>query len=168
MSLPIAADASFDYEQFRSLAQSIIRYETQSTLTATALVHELYLKHRKSKLSNGQNPNSLSPQFAARMMKQILIDRARSRISRKKLESDRGDKVDRTGNTDAVNAERIADLDELIVLLSKELPVNAELARLHLYSEYSIDECADILEISRATAYRKWQFSKAWLQSHMS
>ena len=63
---------------------------------------------------------------------------------------------------------RIVEFDELLEQLSNELPINAELVRLHVLSEYSIDESAKILGISRATAYRKWQFSKGWMQSRMA
>lgn len=168
MSNPTSVYVLVDYKRLRGLAQSIIQFESQCTLSATALVHELYLKSRAQKKHSGEEPNAISPQFAARMMKQILIDRARSRIARKKLETDSQERKSQNHGCEIVKLERILDFDELVDQLSNELPENGELVRLHVYSEYSIDECAEIMGISRATAYRKWQFSKAWLQRQIS
>ena len=168
MSNPASVHVLVDYKKLKGLAQSIIKFESQCTLSATALVHELYLKSRAQKNSSADKPNAISPQFAARMMKQILIDRARSRIARKKLEAVCQKRKSQHDCCEVARLQSILDFDELVDQLSSELPENGELVRLHVYSEYSVDECAKILGISRATAYRKWQFSKAWLQRHIS
>jgi len=152
------------YLSLRRLAQSMIRFEAQCTLSATGLVHELYLKFRRQKNGANEEADVISPQFASRMMRQILIDRARSRISRKKLETAKGKPLSETENRDKFQLERLLDFEDLLARLSKELPENAELVRLHVYAGLSIEECAENLGLSRATAYRKWQFSKGWLQ----
>ena len=55
------------------------------------------------------------------------------------------------------------EVDDAISLLAVSLPENAELVRLHLYGDLSIEEAGLTLGLRRATAYRKWAFSKAWL-----
>ena len=166
--MSIADNTFVNYDRLRHLAHSIIRFENQSTLTATGLVHELFLKFRAQRSNRGENLESFPSHFAARMMKQILIDRARSRLSRKKLEEARNNNAVATEKNRLKSMRRIVEFDELLEQLSNELPINAELVRLHVLSEYSIDESAKILGISRATAYRKWQFSKGWMQSRMA
>lgn len=167
MSNPTTVDAWIDYKRLRGLAQSIIQFESQCTLSATALVHELYLKFRSQRKKVSEDPHEISPQFAARMMKQILIDRARSRISRKRLEGVNGEGKIESENREVEQLDRLLDFEALLEQLANELPENAELVRLHVYSDLSIEECADTLEMSRATAYRKWQFSKGWLQARI-
>lgn len=62
----------------------------------------------------------------------------------------------------------LVELDDAIDLLAKGMPENAELARLHLYDGISIEAAAEKLGISRATAFRKWDFSRTWLASKLN
>ena len=158
-------NADGDYNQLKGLAQSLLRNESLCTLTATGLVHELFLKARRHNGGASRNSSTQTafPPFAGRMMRQILIDRARSRATRRKAEGHamtlHGDDEVQIHNMKS----RLIELDDLIGKLAVHLPVNAELVRLHLYEERSIESAARQLNLSRAGAYRKWDFSKAWL-----
>ena len=93
-------------------------------------------------------------------MKQLLIDRARKRMTRRKLETKAQDEA----NARHQRAAQFAvELDDTIAQLGTEMPDSAELVRLHLYGELSIEDAAQKLGLSRADAYRKWAFCKAWL-----
>lgn len=154
-----------DYGKLKGLAQSLLRHESLCTLTATGLVHELFLKAKRHNGGASRNSSTQTafPPFAGRMMRQILIDRARSRATRRKAEGRamtlHGDDEVQIHNM----RSRLIELDDLIEKLAVHLPVNAELVRLHLYEERSIESAARQLNLSRAGAYRKWDFSKAWL-----
>ena len=150
------------YHKLRKLAQALIHKEKRCTLTATSLVHELFLKLRKTD-SGVQFESDEIPPFSARIMKRMLVDRARSRLGRQKAENISSPVC---GPNDlAIHKLRaqLIELDDAIVLLAQSLPLNAELVRRHLYNEISIEQAAHELGISRAEAYRKWAFSKAWL-----
>jgi RNA polymerase sigma factor (TIGR02999 family) len=158
------------YLQLRSIAQRLIAAESKRcTLTATGLVHELYLKmqrwsERQGAVIPGQFP------YATRIMKQILIDRARSRIARDRAE--RTALEPRRATTYPLRdpgraAYRLVALEHAILLLEQDLPQMAALVRLHCLDDLSLEEAAGRLGISRATAYRHWSFCKAWIASHL-
>lgn len=162
------------YEHLRRLAVALVRQESQCTLTATGLVHELFLKASKGSSNvNSTNPGTSGDEllpYASRMMRQILIDRARRRVVRIKSERQA---TERTGDGhSSVRSDRaslmLVELDDAIDLLAKGMPENAELARLHLYDGISIEAAAEKLGISRATAFRKWDFSRTWLASKLN
>ena len=62
----------------------------------------------------------------------------------------------------------LVELDDAIDLLASGMPDNAELVRLHLYDGVSIEAAAEKLGMSRATAFRKWDFCRTWLASKLS
>lgn len=162
-----------EYKTLRRRAQHLLRYESACTLTATGLVHEMmirlhgYWKRQTAGPSANGNPTPL----ASRVMKQILIDRARKRLSRERCEEMACTKrMDRDGQgyqRDQL-AQFLVELDDAIQLLSDGLPDVAQLARLRLYDELSVEESAKVLGWSRAQAYRKWEFCRAWLATRVT
>ena len=153
-----------EYSRLRHVARCLISRESVCTLTATGLVHELLIKDSQtrreaSNSSSGTKPGVVLP-YASRVMKQLLIDRARKRMTRRKLETKAQDEA----NARHQRAAQFAvELDDTIAQLGTEMPDSAELVRLHLYGELSIEDAAQKLGLSRATAYRKWAFCKSWL-----
>ena len=161
------------YLQLKSIANGLIRRELTSTLTATGLVHEWFLKLAKSRFSKRETTNKTSElpqfQFASRNMKQILIDRARSRISRKKSERNSPYSL-----IDESTLEKIHEADKFVValgeavsLMQESMPENAQLVCLRVFEGKSIEEAAEALGMARATAFRKWAFCKVWLASRL-
>lgn len=158
-----------DYDRMLVIARSLIRKESRCTLTATGLVHELFLKLvRRSPCGTPTRRLGGFPEisaFAARVMRQILIDRARHRIVRQRSEQrSRGDAQNEAFNLrkDLV-ALRLIEIDDALALLQSELPDCAELARLRLYDGLTIEDAANRMGMSRATAFRKWSFCRTWL-----
>lgn len=165
--------APMEYSQLKQLARGLMAREPkQSTLTATALVHELYLKlfDRNVPVSDGVPVRSI--RFAAQAMRQILVDRARSRRSRQRVESQhmrpQAGSPAPCESADEQAAEDLLLLEESLKLLAERFPQHAELVRIKIYSNSSLEEAAQALGMSRATAYRHWDFSKAWLAQRMS
>ena len=156
-----------EYTRLRHIARGLIQNENTCTLTATGLVHELLLKERR-RLGDfhAESDGRREPlPFASRMMKQILIDRARRRKTRKNSEDQAKARISGQRETDP---QFFVDLDDAVNLMGTTMPLNAELVRLHLYAELSIADAADKLGISRATAHRKWAFCKTWLASRIN
>jgi RNA polymerase sigma factor (TIGR02999 family) len=150
------------YDQLRKAAQRELADErADHTLSATALVHEAYLKlvGPRQVAWQGRGHFYLA---AAQAMRQILIDHARKHGAAK-----RGGNLKAIGNMlDLASEEKIADalaLDELLSRLETEDPQAAGVVRLRFFAGLSIDETAQALNVSPRTIKRNWEFARAWL-----
>jgi RNA polymerase sigma factor (TIGR02999 family) len=153
------------YQELRRLAaQRLVQERPGQTLQATALVHEAYLKL----IGNSDVPPSWSSRghffaAAAEAMRRILIDSAR----RKHRVKHGGDhrRVDLDQNcavVDAVSDDLLA-LDEALAQLAAEQPVKAELVKLRYFAGLTLEQAAEVLQLSPATAKRYWTYARAWL-----
>jgi len=156
------------YDELRKLAAQRLAHEKPGqTLDATALVHEAYL--RLVDVDEAQHWNSRGHFFAAaaEAMRRILIENAR----RKKADK-RGGQRTRV-SLDRVEAVAVAPPDELLALdealerLGHHDPIAGNLVKLRYYTGLSLEEAAEALRISSATAYRHWTFGRAWLHSQL-
>jgi len=155
------------YEQLRILAARKLSQETPGqTLQATALVHEAYIRLVEAECRNWNSRNHFF-MSAAEAMRRILIENAR----RKKTLKHGGDqkRVDLDNATITVreNPDELIALDEAIQKLAVEDSTKADLVKLRYFAGLSIDQAAEILGISRATAIRHWSFTRAWLYQHI-
>jgi hypothetical protein len=62
----------------------------------------------------------------------------------------------------------LIDLDDALTKLAGEDQSAADVAKLHIFVGLSVDEAAEALTLSRATAYRHWNYAKAWLRCEMT
>jgi RNA polymerase sigma factor (TIGR02999 family) len=157
------------YEELRQLAaQKLAQEKPGQTLQATALVHEAYV--RLVDVEQAQHWNSRGHFFAAaaEAMRRILIDGARRKSADKHGGSRRRVELGEVDVPAPGDAERWLLLDDALSGLTREDPAAAEVARLRLFAGLSADEAADILGISRATAFRHWTYARAWLQARLS
>jgi RNA polymerase sigma factor (TIGR02999 family) len=159
------------YDELRKLAAAKLAREAPGqTLEATALVHEAYLRLVGSPVADA--PGSPEPQFdhrghffaaAAEAMRRILVENAR----RKKAEKHGGglQRHDAAEMPIAAPepAEDLVALDEALDQLAALDPVKAELVKLRYFAGLTIEQAADALGISPATAKRYWAYSRAWL-----
>jgi RNA polymerase sigma factor (TIGR02999 family) len=156
------------YDELRKLAaQKLAQERPGQTLQATALVHEAYLRLVAKGASADQAPqwNSRGHFFAAaaEAMRRVLVENARRKRGRKHG----GDRL-RVNLDEAVSclpepADEVLSLHEALDQLAREDPVKAELVKLRYFAGLSVQEAADALGISRATADRYWSYAKVWL-----
>lgn len=151
------------YDELRRLAaRRIGRERPGQTLQATALVHEAYLRLLGDANANWQNRRHFFG-AAAEAMRRILIERARRRARQrhggglKRVELDEADVIALPESVD------LLALDEALKEFAREDPGKAELVKLHFFTGVSIEEAAEMLGLSRATAYRHWTYARAWL-----
>jgi RNA polymerase sigma factor (TIGR02999 family) len=151
------------YQELRLLAaQKLSQEKPGQTLQATALVHEAYLRL----VGDGpQSWNSRGHFFgaAAEAMRRILVENARRKESQK-----RGGGLHRVEMEDQdIAIENAPDdllaLDAALAKLSNLDPTKAELVKLRFFAGLTLDQAAEALGISRATAIRHWSFARAWL-----
>ncbi|APW60433.1 ECF-type sigma factor [Paludisphaera borealis] len=152
------------YDELRRLAaQRLAQEKPGQTLQATALVNEAYL--RLVGHDGGRNWDGRGHFFAAaaEAMRRILIDNAR----RKRCEKHGGGLRRRELDEVEIVAEAADDdvlaLDEALIRLAAEDPAKAELVKLRYFAGLSIEQAANVLGISPATAKRHWTYARAWL-----
>lgn len=166
---PLAAEQLLPmvYDELRRVARlKLAREKPGQTLEATALVHEVWL--RLAADAGGQwNSRSHFFAAAAEAMRRILVEAAR-----RKLAAKRGGELVRVDLKHAEDAltvkappEELVAVNDALDALGTEDPQAAELVKLHYFSGFSLDETADLLGMSRATAYRLWTYARAWLRA---
>jgi RNA polymerase sigma factor (TIGR02999 family) len=154
------------YEELRHLAAlKMARERPDHTLNATALVHEAYVR-----MVGGANRVTWKHrrQFfaaAAEAMRRVLVDHARSFRSRKRGGDCERVALDNLADTGAADPADWIIIDDALAKLAVEDATAAELVRLKVFAGLSVDEAADALGVSRATAYRDWAFARAWLRN---
>lgn len=148
------------YSELRKLAAAKLKSEDLGqTLSATALVHEAWL--RLSEASMEFNDRTHFFRTAATAMRRILVDRARAKMTKKR---DGGQKVTLNDPPESMPDEQLIALDEALGELAIEKPDHAKLVELRFIIGLSGDEAAQVLGISPATADRMWRYARAWLQ----
>lgn len=151
------------YEELRRLASArLARESPDHTLQPTALVHEAYLRLVGDGGADWRNRAHFFA-AAAEAMRRILVESARRKARLK-----RGGDRQRVAleHADAAAPEESLDLlalDEALGRLAERDAEKAELVKLRFFAGLSVQEAADVLGISRATADRHWAYARAWL-----
>jgi RNA polymerase sigma factor (TIGR02999 family) len=152
------------YEELRRLAaQKLAGEKPGQTLQATALVHEAYLRLAGRDGARHWNGRAHFFRAAADAMRRILVDRAREKQSQKRGGAWRQVDWDQAAEVVHDPSEDVAAVSEALDLLAEHDPVKAELVKLRFFAGLSVEEAADLLGISRATADRYWRYAKTWL-----
>src|SRR5262245_336411 len=153
------------YNELRRLAAHRLAHEKAGqTLQATALVHEAYLRLVGSGEALRWDNRGHFFAAAAEAMRRILIENARRKRSVK-----HGGQLERVELREADLAttlpdDRLLAIDDAFNCLAGEDPQAAELVKLRFFAGFSISEAAEILGLSRSTAYAQWAYARAWLQ----
>lgn len=151
------------YEELRRLAaQKMAQEKPGQTLQATALVHEAYIRLVDSEAQNWRSRTHFFT-VAAEAMRRILIDNARRKKSLKRGGGQQTASLDNVEFAIEEPSEDIIALDEALEKLALEDPVKANLVKLRYFAGMTIEQAADILDISRATADRYWSYARVWL-----
>ncbi len=151
------------YDELRRLAGRYLRQERVGhTLQSTALVHEAYMKLVGQNNVRWQNRAHFFG-IAAQMIRRILVDYARARKADK-----RGAGAERLSLDEAIALPGGQDLD-LVALddalegLAKIDARQSRLVELRFFAGLTIEETAEVMQMSLATAKRDWVSAKAWL-----
>lgn len=159
----------FVYQELHRIAQNHLRRERANhTLQTTALVHEAYLRLIDQTKVEWQNRAHFFA-IAAQMMRRILVDYARARAFEKRG----GDAV----CVSLQKAEFVADekrapdvlaLHEALKELEKLDKRKASVVELRFFGGLSVEETAEVLQVSVGTIIRDWNFAKAWLYERIT
>ena len=156
------------HEELHRLARRYMRHERPGqTLQATALVNEAYIRLIEAKQVGWTNRAHFVA-IAARMMRRILVDFARSRGNAK-----RGGGVQRVTLDEAFivspqAGDDVVALDEALQKLETIHPRKSHVVELKFFGGLNLDETAEALHISRDTVKRDWRYAKLWLLRELS
>jgi len=152
------------YEELHRLAHQYMNKEHPGhTLQTSALVNEAYLRLIDQKQVHWQNRAHFFG-IAAQLMRRILVDYARSRRYQKRGGDARQVDLDEAM---IVSQERAADviaLDDALKSLAEFDARKSQIVELRFFGGLSIEETAQVLEVSPRTVMRDWTLAKAWLR----
>ena len=158
------------YRDLRRLAADLLgREPAGQTLEATALVHEAYVRLVDRDADDEQRWKHRGHFFAAaaEAMRRILVEQARRKRSVKHggeyLRVDLDERL-----VCSVPTGQLLALDEALERFGQEAPEKAQLVKLRFFAGLSMEEAAETLGISRATASRHWTYARAWLHDALS
>jgi RNA polymerase sigma factor (TIGR02999 family) len=152
------------YDELRRLAvQKLAQERSGQTLQATALVHEAYLQLAEAERAGPWNGRTHFFRAAAEAMRHILVDRARQKKSHKRGAGWKQVDLEAAAAVVEEPSDEVVAVHEALELLAQHDPIKAELVKLRYFVGLSVEEAADLLGISRATADRHWRYAKTWL-----
>ena len=155
------------YKELRRLAHRHMGGERRDhTLQTTALVNEAYLR-----LAGQTNPSWQDRAHffavAARAMRQILVNYAKSQGSQKRGGGAIKVELGEAALVSQEQSKEIVDLHEALERLATLDARKAQVVELKYFGGLNYDEMAEVLKISRVTARRDWRFAKAWLYKEL-
>jgi RNA polymerase sigma-70 factor, ECF subfamily len=157
------------YEELHRQAGRYMRVQPAGhTLQTTALVHEAYLR-LVSRKGAGWDGRAHFFGVAAKAMRSILVDHARARRTAKRGSDARQVTLagieDSGGRADDLD---VLELDDALVRLTELDQRKGSLVELRYFGGLSIEEAAESLGVSPATAKREWRLARAWLRRELS
>ena len=156
------------YEELRSMARAMMRQESAGhSLQTTALVHEAYLRLVQKNRPAGWDGRGHFFSAAAEAMRRILVEHARRKLGKQRgghLNRIDVDEVEELAFDDrSQSPELVIEVHEAIDVLAQRDTMAAELVKLKFFVGLSTAEAAELLGISKSTAYTDWAYAKAML-----
>jgi RNA polymerase sigma factor (TIGR02999 family) len=151
------------YSELHRLASQYLRRERlDHTLQSTALVNEAYLKLAGQHSMRWQNRAHFFG-IAAQLIRRILVDYARSRYAEKRGSSAPKLSLEEITESPPVRDLDLIALDDALEDLAKIDARQSRVVELRFFAGLSVEETAEILQLSPATVKREWTAAKAWL-----
>ena len=155
------------YDELRRIAHRYVQRERNGhTLQTTALVNEAYLRLAGQQKVDWQNRAHFFA-VSAQVMRHILIDHARRRRYAKHGGDARQVSLEDAALMPQERAAELIALDEALDELAKLDPRKSRVVELRYFGGLSLEETAEVLEISLMTVRRDWRAAKAWLYRRM-
>ena len=155
------------YRELHKLATRYMRGERNGhTLQATALVNEAFMRlgNRAVSFSDGSHFYGV----AAKLMRHILVDHAKSRLSQKRgAGAVRESSEDVEAELTTMGGIDLAEIDEALTKLAKENAAAANAMELHYFAGMTAEETAEVMRVSVSTVGRDLRFAKAWLLNQL-
>ena len=138
----------------------------EHTLQTTALINEAFVKLAQAAdvhVATGR----IFLRVCAQLMRRILVDSARARVSAKRGGGAWRVQFDEDIHLGELTPAGLVRLDDALTVLAQIDARKSKAIELRFFGGLSVDETAEVLGISRETALRDWRFARAWLKSEM-
>jgi len=156
------------YRELHRLAQAYMRGERAGHgLQTTALVNEAYVRLIESAHQDWQNRAHFYA-VAAKLMRHILVDFARSRDRIKRGGSLEQVSLDEALTITADHTSEWLDLDEALTALSKLDERQSQIVELRFFGGLTEPEIAEVLKVSERTIQSDWRLARSWLLRELS
>ncbi len=157
------------YHELKSLARGVLRRRSgPAGLATTTLLHEAYTRLVGSGSKVSWNDRQHFYAVAARAMRFVLVDHARQRLSKKRGEgAPPAELAAEPADPTAHRPEELMAVHQALGKLAKIHPRYEKLVEMRYFAGFSVDEAADLLEVSRPTAVRDWRAARTWLYSEL-
>ena len=154
--------------ELRRLAHRYMNRERAGhTLQTTALVNEAFLRLVNRQNLQWQNRAHFFG-IAAQLMRTILVDHARSHASAKRGGGARKLELDEAMVVSQQKASEVIALDDALKQLALLDPQQSRIVELRFFGGLTVEEAAEVLQISPATIKREWSTAKAWLYHELA
>jgi len=156
------------YHELKRLAAHFLRDEREGhTLQPTALVHEAYLRLAGQKAAFQNRAQFMG--VAAQLMRRILVDYARQRVTAKRGSGERPLDISTCEIGGGVEqSEEMLAVDEALERLAAMDAQQARVVEMRYFGGMTVEETADALDIAPRTVKREWAMAKAWLRVEIS
>jgi len=155
------------YSELNRLAHLQMGQERLShTQQSGALVNELYLRLVDWQKAHWQNRAHFFG-MCARMMRQILVDHARARGYQKRCGDAQRISLDEVAVVSESKGPQLLELDEALKHFADLYPRQSQVIEMRFFGGLSVEETAEVLNLSPPTVVRDWSFGRAWLLSYM-
>ena len=156
------------YEELHKLAHSFLRRERpEHTLQPTALVNEAYLRLVKQDFPEWQSRRHFYG-VAAQLMRQILVDYARTRAADKRAGIEKQFSLDEALTFSGEKAAVLVALDDALVALEKFDQRKVRIIELRFFGGLSLEETAAALDLSVPMIGHEMRLARAWLRREMN
>lgn len=155
------------YDELKRIAAGYMRREgPENSLQPTALVHEAYLKLVDASFTEWQDRAHFFA-IAARIMRRILVDAARSKEAGKR--GGRAIRVEINESIDGMplQSDQMMRLDDALNALAQFDARKADVVELRFFGGLSVEETAEVLKISPQSVMRDWKLARSWLAREM-
>jgi RNA polymerase sigma factor (TIGR02999 family) len=159
------------YGELRALAVQQLRNEKPDhSLCPTDLVNEAYLRIAGQRTVEWADRAHFF-RVAAKIIRRVLVDHARSRNARKRGGNARREALSTIVDARAIHSRLqhldVLALEEALEQLSEKSPPRAEVVELRFYAGLNVEETARVMGVAGITVKRHWKFARAWLFSRM-
>lgn len=156
------------YRELRRLAGRCLRDERPGqTLQVTDLVHEAYLHLADASRLDWQHRSHFFA-VSAKLMRRILVDRARRRTAAKRGGRAVGVDVEHALDVSTQRSAELIALDDALNTLAAVDPRKARIIELRFFAGLEVRETAEVVGVSAETVMRDWKLAKAWLLKELA
>ena len=159
------------YDELRQVARRQLRGESAGhTLSATALVHEVYLRFLQQRQLTATDRDSFLA-IAKQTMRRILVDHARARSRLKRGGDDRPIRLEIGDDVPLLSDREVDEVLAIDVALERLAQVDERAHRVvecRIFAGLTLEETAQALGISTKSVQRTWTTARAWLRKELS